>query len=44
MRLGTRRESDNLLVPDMYPLNLARAPDRVARPVQAVADNAINPF
>jgi hypothetical protein len=44
MRLGTRRESHDLLVPDMDPFDLALAAQRVGQPVQAVADNAINPL
>jgi hypothetical protein len=44
VRLGTRCESGDRFVPDVYPLDLAPAPDHVAQPVQAVADNAINPF
>jgi hypothetical protein len=44
MRFDTRREGRDLLGQDMYPLDLALAPDRVAQPVQAVAENAISPF
>jgi hypothetical protein len=39
MRLRTGRESSDLLEPDMYPLDLAPAPDHVAQSVQAVADS-----
>src|SRR5258708_33551819 len=44
MRLGAGRESCDLLVPHMYPLDLALTADRIGQPVQAVADNAIDPF
>jgi hypothetical protein len=44
MRLGTSREGRNLLVPDVDPLDLALAAERVGEPVQAVADNAIDPL
>src|SRR6516165_8721424 len=42
MRLGASRKTGNLLVPEMHPLDLALAPDRVGQPVQAIADNAEN--
>ena len=44
MRLGTRREGRDLLVPDMDPFDLTLAAKRVGQPVQAVANNAINPL
>jgi hypothetical protein len=42
MRLGTGRESRDLFVPHMHPLDLALAADRIGQPVQAVADDAID--
>ncbi len=42
MRLGARRESCDLLVAHVDPLDLALAPQRVGQPVQAVADDAID--
>src|SRR5258707_10592614 len=44
VRLGTGRESCDLLVPHMHPFDLALAPDRIGQPVQAVADDAIDPL
>ena len=44
MRLGTRREGRDLLVPDVDPLDLALAPQRVGQPIQAVADDAVDPL
>src|SRR5438067_5145667 len=44
MRFGTRGESRDLLVPDMDPLDLALPADRIGNPVEAVADDAINPL
>src|SRR5258706_1475493 len=44
MCLGTGRESRDLLVPHMHPFDLALATDRIGQPVQAVADDAIDPF
>ena len=44
MRLGAGRERRDLLVPDMDPLDLALPANRVGQPVQAVADNAIDPL
>ena len=44
MRLGTRRESGHLLVPDMHPVDLAVAANRVGQPIEAVADNAVDSF
>src|SRR5258705_7456401 len=42
MGLGTGREGCHLLMPDMHPVDLALAPERIGQAVQAVADNAIN--
>ena len=44
MRLRTRRKRGDLLVPDMDPLDLALPANRVGQPVQAVADNAVDPL
>ena len=44
MRLGAGREGGDLLVPDMDPLDLPLAAYRVRQAVQAVADDAVNPF
>src|SRR5258706_1027251 len=44
VRLGTGRESRDLLVPHMHPFDLALATDRVGQPIQAVADDAIYPL
>jgi hypothetical protein len=44
MRLGACRECANLLVPDMDPLDLGLAPDRVGQSIQTVADNAVDPL
>jgi hypothetical protein len=44
MRLGTSREGRDLLVPDVHPLDLALAPQRVGQPIQAVADDAVDTF
>src|SRR4029077_4895770 len=44
MRLRTRGERGDLLVADMHPLDLALAPDQVGQPIQAVADNAVDPL
>ena len=44
MRFGARREGRDFLVPDMNPFDLALAAKRVGQPVQAIADNAINPL
>lgn len=44
MRLGTRREGRDLLMPDVNPFDLGLAAKRVGQPVQAVANNAINPL
>src|SRR5580700_7731720 len=42
MRLGTRREGRDLLVPDVDPHDLALAPQRVGQPIQAVTDDAVD--
>lgn len=42
MHLGTRREGRDLHMPDMDPLDLALAPQRIGQPVQAVADDAVD--
>ena len=42
MRLGTRREGNNLLVPYMHPLDLAVAANGIRNAVEAIADNAID--
>ena len=44
VRLGAGRKSRDLLVPDMHPLDLALAADRIGQPIQAVADDAIYPL
>src|SRR5258707_14062320 len=44
VRFGAGRESRDLLVPDMNPLDLALPTNRIGQPVQAVADDAINPL
>jgi hypothetical protein len=44
MRLGPGRERGDLLVPYMDPLDLALAADGVSEPVQAVADDAVDPL
>jgi len=44
MRLGTRCEGGDLPVPDVDPLHLALTPQRVGQPVQAVADDAVDPL
>ena len=44
MRLGAGREGGDLLVPDMDPLDLALPAERVGQPVQAVADDAVDPL
>jgi hypothetical protein len=43
VRLGACRESRDLLVPDMHPLDLALAAQRVGQSIQAVADNTVDP-
>jgi hypothetical protein len=42
--LGPGRESRDFLVPHMHPLYLALAADRIGQPIQAVADDAIDPL
>ena len=44
MRLRTRRESSNLLKPDMYPLDLPLAADGICYSVEAVTNDTVNPF
>ena len=44
VRLGPGREGRDLLVPHMHPFDLALAADRIGQPVQAVADDAIDPL
>jgi hypothetical protein len=44
MRLGAGRERRDLLMPDMDPLDLPLSADGVGQPVQAVADNAVDPL
>ena len=44
MRLGGGRESGDLLVPDMDPLDLALPANCVGQAVQAVADDAVYPL
>jgi hypothetical protein len=43
MGLGTRREGRNLLVADVKPLNLSVTADRIGQPVQAIADDSVDP-
>src|SRR5882724_8370854 len=44
MSLGPGRESCDFLVPYMHPFDPALAADRIGQPVQAVADDAVNPL
>jgi hypothetical protein len=44
VRFGPGRESRDLLVPHVHPFDLGLAADRVGQPVQAVADDAIDPL
>src|SRR5580704_5517630 len=44
MRFGASGEGGDLLVPHMHPFDLALPADRVGQTVEAVADDAINPF
>ena len=44
MRLGASREGGDLLVPDMDPLDFALSSQGVGKAVEAIADNAIDPF
>ena len=44
MRLGAGREGRDLFVAHVHPFDLALAAQRVGQPVQAVADDAINPL
>ena len=44
MRLGTGREGRDLLVSDVDPLDLALSSQRIGQPVEAVADDAVDPL
>src|SRR5882757_841110 len=44
MRLGARRKGRDLLMTDVNPLDLALSPQRIGEPVQAVADDAVDPL
>src|SRR3981081_991723 len=44
MCFSTGRESRDLLMPHMYPFDLALATDRIGQPIQAIADDAIYPL
>src|SRR5512132_3018846 len=44
MRLGTGRERGDLLVPDVNPRDLPLPADGVGQPVQAVADDSVDPL
>src|SRR5580692_11674799 len=44
MRLGAGRECGDLLVADVDPLDLALSSQRIGQPIQAVADDAVNPL
>jgi hypothetical protein len=44
VRLGTGRKGRDLLMTDVDPLNLALSPQRIGKPVQAVADDAVDPL
>jgi hypothetical protein len=44
MRLGAGREGGDLLMPYMHPLDLALAPQSIGQPVEAVSDDAVDPF
>jgi hypothetical protein len=41
MRLGAPREGGNLLVPDVYPLDLAMPANGISGAVQGIARNAV---
>jgi hypothetical protein len=43
MRLGAGRESGDLLVPDVNPVDLALPSDGVGQTVEAVADDPLDP-
>jgi hypothetical protein len=44
VRLGSGSEGRGLLVTQMYPIDLALTADCIGQPVQAVADDTIDPF
>ena len=44
MRLGTRRKSRDLLMPDMNPLDLTLPANCIRQAVKAITNNAINPL
>ena len=44
VRLGSGCEGRGLIVTQMYPLDLALTADCIGQPVQAVADDTIDPF
>jgi hypothetical protein len=44
IRLGAGRESRDLLVAHMHPFDLGLAADRIGQPVQAIADDVIDPL
>jgi hypothetical protein len=43
MRLGAGRESGDLLVPDMDPIDLSLSAQGIGEAVEAIADNAEDP-
>src|SRR5258705_9811411 len=44
VRLGAGCERSDLLVPHMHPFDLALAANRIGQPIEAVADDAIDPL
>jgi hypothetical protein len=44
VRLGAGREGGHLFMPDTDPLNLALATDRIGQPVEAVANDTVDPL
>ncbi len=44
MRLGAGRECGDLFVADVDPLDLALSSQRIGQPIQAVADDAMDPL
>src|SRR5258708_4022009 len=44
MRLGAGREGRDLLVTDVKPFDLSLTADRIGQPVQAIADDSVDPF
>src|SRR5580658_5301636 len=44
MRFGTSRKGRDLFMPDVDPLDLALAAERVGEAIEAIADDAINPL